>query len=209
MFSPASPCFHAETNFTLSPQCWLVLRSIKTLSLRLRQHGLNALFLANWLYTVALPAGLVRDVNYPGLRRKDETRLQRRERELAWEQLAADAKRWMGGLGYSRDGSNGFPSGGMVSFHIVSPEIGSQEISKTAEMFLEGLEIFALAESLGGVESLAELPMAMTHSGVDKERRRELGIDGELVRLSVGVEDIEDLKRDVERSLRVAVLGKK
>lgn len=63
----------------------------------------------------------------------------------------------------------------------------------------------AVAESLGGVESLAELPLKMTHAGVATERRRALGIDGELVRLSVGIEEGDDLVADVERSLRAAV----
>jgi cystathionine gamma-lyase len=74
-------------------------------------------------------------------------------------------------------------------------------------LFLLTISLTLVAESLGGVESLAELPFKMTHAGVNAEKRRELGIDGELVRLSVGVEDGEDLVDDVERALRAAVLA--
>ncbi|KAM0748159.1 hypothetical protein T439DRAFT_328147 [Meredithblackwellia eburnea MCA 4105] len=185
----------------------LAIRGIKTLSLRARQHGLNALAVARWLQEVAVPAGLVRDVRYPGLNRGEavETAGQRRERELAWEQLSLDAKASLVKAGFTRDSQGGFPFSGMVSFHINSNAPQSQEDSSAAERFLEGLELFSLAESLGGVESLAELPLKMTHAGVPAERRRELGIDGELVRLSVGVEDGEDLVKDVEQSLRAAL----
>lgn len=150
---------------------------------------------------------MVRDVRYPGLKRAEEKRGERRERELAWNQLSGEARGWIEGRGYTRDGEAGFPSGGMVSFHISSPEERSQDVSDVAEKFLERLELFVLAESLGGVESLAELPVRMTHAGVEVGRRRELGIDGELVRLSCGVEDGEDLRMDVERALKWAVRG--
>ncbi|KAK4052726.1 cystathionine gamma-lyase cys3 [Microbotryomycetes sp. JL201] len=184
---------------------WLVIRSLKTLTLRSRQHGLNALQLATWLETVAVPNGWVRDVRYPGLKRGKETRGQRRERELAWAQLSQEARTWAEKQGYSRDGERGFPSGGMVSFHIKSQHEASQDRSDAAEAFLEALQVFALAESLGGVESLAELPLKMTHAGVAPERRRQLGIDGELIRLSVGVEEVEDLMADVEQALQAAI----
>ena len=184
--------------------CFLTIRGLKTLSLRARQHGLNALAVARWLEETAVPASLVRDVRYPGLHRASETRGQRRERELAWEQMSHEARRTLEKAGFTRDGPGGFPSGGMVSFHIASPDAHSQTSSATAERFLEGLQLFALAESLGGVESLAELPLKMTHAGVPEERRKELGIDGELIRLSVGVEDGDDLVADVEQALRAA-----
>ncbi|KAL8283820.1 hypothetical protein RQP46_005252 [Phenoliferia psychrophenolica] len=184
--------------------CFLTIRGLKTLSLRARQHGLNALAVARFLEESALPSSLVRDVRYPGLHRASETRGQKRERELAWEQMSSEARRTLEKQGYTRDGPGGFPSGGMVSFHITSPDERSQTNSDTAERFLEGLKLFALAESLGGVESLAELPLKMTHAGVPEERRQELGIDGELVRLSVGVEDGDDLVADVEQALRAA-----
>ncbi|KAK4057482.1 cystathionine gamma-lyase cys3 [Microbotryomycetes sp. JL221] len=184
---------------------WLVIRSLKTLTLRSRQHGLNALQIATWLQEVAVTNGWVRDVRYPGLKRQQETSGQRRERELAWSQLSDEAKKWVEKQGFSRDGDKGFPSGGMVSFHIQSQHEASQDKSEAAEAFLEALQVFALAESLGGVESLAELPLRMTHAGVAPERRRQLGIDGELIRLSVGVEEADDLLADVEQALQVAV----
>lgn len=122
---------------------WLLLRSLKTLSLRSRQHGLNGLAVARWLQEVGVPAGLVRDVRYPGLKRKDETTGERRERELAWEQTTVEARKWAAKQGYSRDSEGGFPSGGMVSFHIASEDPASQTSSAAAERFLERLELFA------------------------------------------------------------------
>ena len=70
-----------------------------------------------------------------------------------------------------------------------------------ARRFLERTELFALAESLGGVESLIEHPAIMTHASIPPEIRAEIGIDDGLVRLSVGVEDIDDLIADLERAL--------
>ncbi|MEO8385906.1 MAG: PLP-dependent transferase, partial [Betaproteobacteria bacterium] len=67
--------------------------------------------------------------------------------------------------------------------------------------FLERLKIFACAESLGGVESLAEHPAIMTHASIPAHIRKELGISDSLVRLSVGVEDLADLKADIEQAL--------
>ncbi|GAA5895372.1 hypothetical protein JCM6882_006234 [Rhodosporidiobolus microsporus] len=184
---------------------YLLLRSLKTLPLRIRQHSLNALAVARFLNEVAAPAGLVRDVRYPGLNRgAGETSTQKRERALAWAQLAPEAKRWAASLGYSQESDGGFPAGGMVSFHIASAHAASQSETAAAERFLERLRVFTLAESLGGVESLAELPIKMTHGGVDPVHRASLGIDGELVRLSVGVEDVEDLLEDLRQALGAA-----
>ena len=70
-----------------------------------------------------------------------------------------------------------------------------------ARKFLENTEIFTLAESLGGVESLIEHPAIMTHASIPKEMREKLGIDDGLVRLSVGIESIDDLILDVEKAL--------
>ncbi|GAA6016731.1 hypothetical protein JCM10207_000162 [Rhodosporidiobolus poonsookiae] len=183
---------------------WLLLRSLKTLPLRVRQHSLNGLAVARYLHEVAIPAGLVRDVRYPGLKRAEETPAQTRERELAWDQLSGEARRWAVKQGFAVDGQGGFPAGGMVTFHISSAHAASQTESGAAERFLERLRVFTLAESLGGVESLAELPLRMTHGGVAPERRAELGIDGELVRLSVGVEDVDDLVEDIRQALEAA-----
>jgi cystathionine beta-lyase/cystathionine gamma-synthase len=75
---------------------------------------------------------------------------------------------------------------------------------ESSRRFLSGLEIFACAESLGGVESLAEHPAIMTHASIPPEQRRALGIDDGLVRLSCGVEAQDDLWGDLERALELA-----
>ncbi|MDR1671918.1 MAG: PLP-dependent aspartate aminotransferase family protein [Bacteroidales bacterium] len=93
----------------------------------------------------------------------------------------------------SKAQSSGF--GGVLSFEIKGSVVD-------AKKFLESLHIFALAESLGGVESLIELPAAMTHSSVDPETRRKTGITDTLIRVSAGVEDIEDLIEDIEQALK-------
>jgi cystathionine gamma-lyase len=85
--------------------------------------------------------------------------------------------------------------GGVLSFEIKGSMVD-------AERFLEKLELFALAESLGGVESLIELPALMTHAAVPKEVRERIGITDTLVRVSVGIEDTEDLIADLEQALQ-------
>lgn len=89
---------------------------------------------------------------------------------------------------------NGF--GGMVSFTFQS---GKKE---DAISFLEKLQVFTLAESLGGVESLANHPTLMTHASIPEDKRKEIGITDDLVRLSVGVEDIDDLIEDLKQALQ-------
>ena len=86
--------------------------------------------------------------------------------------------------------------GGMVSFTFKSAK-KSDSID-----FLEKLKVFTLAESLGGVESLANHPALMTHASIPAEKRLEVGITDDLVRLSVGVEDIDDLLADIEQAFR-------
>jgi cystathionine beta-lyase len=81
----------------------------------------------------------------------------------------------------------------MVAFELVNE-------SKVAE-FVEALEVVTLAESLGGVESLIEVPAVMTHASIPKEKREASGINDGLIRLSVGIEDIEDLKQDLNQAL--------
>lgn len=83
--------------------------------------------------------------------------------------------------------------GGMVAFELVNE-------SKVAE-FVEALKVITLAESLGGVESLIEVPAVMTHASIPKEKREASGIKDGLIRLSVGIEDIEDLKQDLNQAL--------
>ncbi|ORY36675.1 hypothetical protein BCR33DRAFT_683399 [Rhizoclosmatium globosum] len=87
---------------------------------------------------------------------------------------------------------------GMLSFRIKDGTISK------SNAFLTSLRLFCLAESLGAVESLAELPSVMTHASLTPEARAALGIDDGLIRLSVGVEDKEDLVRDLDQALRKA-----
>lgn len=92
--------------------------------------------------------------------------------------------------------------GGMLSFRI-------QGGPTAAERFCQSTQIFTLAESLGGVESLVEVPSSMTHSGIPKEEREAAGVWDDLVRISCGIEDGEDLKKDVLQALEKAVVGPK
>lgn len=87
--------------------------------------------------------------------------------------------------------------GGMITFFIK----GGMD---SARKFLENVNIFALAESLGGVESLIEHPAIMTHASVPPENRKALGIDDSLIRLSVGVEDLDDLIADLKNAFEKA-----
>jgi cystathionine gamma-lyase len=142
---------------------FLVLRGLKTLHLRMREHCANALRIAEML------AGhpRVERVIYPGLDSHPQ-------HDLAKKQM------------------NGF--GGMVTILLKGGLAESRR-------FLERCRIFALAESLGGVESLIEHPAIMTHASVPKEQREQIGITDNLVRLSVGVEDVDDLVEDLQQAL--------
>ncbi len=142
---------------------WLVLRGIKTLALRMRQHEKNAQAIADFL--VGHPK--VDRVIFPGLSSHPQHSL---------------AKKQMSGFG------------GMVTFFLK----GNLE---NARKFLENLRVFSLAESLGGVESLVDHPAIMTHASLPPETRNALGITDTLVRLSVGIEDVEDLKADLSSAL--------
>ncbi|MCJ1229195.1 cystathionine gamma-lyase cys3 [Toensbergia leucococca] len=92
--------------------------------------------------------------------------------------------------------------GGMLSFRIK----GGKE---AAERFCQSTQIFTLAESLGGVESLVEVPSSMTHAGIPREQREAAGVWDDLVRISCGIEDAEDLRADVMQALEKAVVGPK
>lgn len=85
--------------------------------------------------------------------------------------------------------------GGMIAVELEADLDGTRK-------FLEACELFALAESLGGVESLIELPSMMTHASIPAEQRARIGISDSLLRLSVGIEDVADLKRDLQQGLR-------
>lgn len=142
---------------------FLVLRSLKTLPIRMERHCENAQELAQWLEYHPQ----VEKVIYPGLASHPQ-------HTLAKHQMKA--------------------FGGMISAIIK----GDLLQTKT---FLSRCELFTLAESLGGVESLIEHPAIMTHASIPQEIRKNLGIQDGLVRLSVGIEHIDDLKLDLDRAL--------
>ena len=143
--------------------CWLLLRGMKTLQLRVHRQCENALAIARWLEG----QDAVVQVYYPGLESNRGHALARRQ---------------MGGY-----------FGGMVSFEVSSGE--------AARSFLERLRVFTLAESLGAVESLAESPAMMTHASIPEEIRTQVGVSDGLLRLSVGIEDVDDLMADLEQAL--------
>lgn len=164
---------------------WLALRGAKTLELRMRRHGESALRVARYLDDLARGGSLVEEVIYPGLGTgyggvQEGDRI----KKLSWSQLPRETREWVSEQGYSPDSEAGFPYGGMLSFRIKVP--ASKEAWEVSDRFLKNLRLFTLAESLGGVESLAELPSRMTHASVSEEDRRKLGIGDELIRLSVG-----------------------
>ncbi|MCJ7459468.1 MAG: PLP-dependent aspartate aminotransferase family protein [candidate division Zixibacteria bacterium] len=143
--------------------CFLVLRGLKTLSLRMREHEANAIQVANFLSAHKK----VKRVIFPGLKSHPDYKLVQKQ-------------------------MSGF--GGIVSFELKSNLAG-------AKRFLKKLKLFSLAESLGGVESLADHPGIMTHSSIPPALRRKLGISDTLIRLSVGIENKEDLIQDLRRAL--------
>ncbi|KDQ60425.1 hypothetical protein JAAARDRAFT_46123 [Jaapia argillacea MUCL 33604] len=168
---------------------WLAQRGAKTLHLRMKAHGVNALAVAQALQK----SPYVEEVIYPGLTSHPRN-------ELAYRSLSPHARKFIDSLQSTEDESEsgGFPYGGMISFRIKG---GAVE----AEKFLTSTRLFTLAESLGGVESLAELPAQMTHGSIPEAERAALGIGENLIRLSVGVEELEDLVADVEQALEIAV----
>jgi len=91
------------------------------------------------------------------------------------------------------------PYGNAVFGGMISIDLGSLS---AARKFVKGLSIFTLAESLGGVESLVCHPATMTHASIPKEIRQELGVTDGLVRLSIGIEDLDDLKEDIETAIK-------
>jgi len=146
--------------------CYLVLRGMKTLGVRMRQHVESARAIAEWLEGHRQ----VERVHYPGLESHTGHAL---------------AARQMKG------------PGGMITFDLKGG-------LPAARRFLEALGVFACAESLGGVESLAEHPALMTHASLPAETRRALGIGDGTIRLSVGLEDAKDLRKDLEAGFDAA-----
>jgi cystathionine beta-lyase/cystathionine gamma-synthase len=149
--------------------CYMVLRGIKTLGVRMRQHVASAEVIASQLSRHAQVARVL----YPGLEAHPGH---------------AVAARQMKGFG------------GMISFDL---RVGNKGTAPSAA-FLKALRVFTCAESLGGVESLAELPAIMTHASLTPQARHDLGIGDGLIRLSVGLEDVSDLQEDLERGFRAA-----
>lgn len=142
--------------------CFLALRGIRTLAVRMRAHQEGANAVAHWLESHPR----VKRVIFPGLKSHPDYAL---------------AKRQTTG------------NSGMISFDLV----GTLEDSRR---FLSALNLFKLAESLGGVESLIELPAIMTHASVPAEQRAQLGITDTLVRISVGIEHPDDLIADLDQA---------
>jgi cystathionine gamma-lyase len=142
---------------------WIVLRGLKTLAVRMRQHEENALAVAAYLQDHPE----VETVNYPGLPSHPQHEL---------------AKRQMSGFS------------GMVSFTLR----GGAEAAYAA---VQKTRVFSFAESLGGVESLITHPATMTHAAIPRERREARGVTDGLMRLSVGIEDKDDLIADLEGAM--------
>ncbi len=151
------------TGGILSPfECWMVLRGVKTLAVRMRQHDASGRRIAEYL----AQHKKVEKVYYPGLGSHPQHEL---------------AKRQMSGFG------------ALISF-----ETGSLE---NANAMLRQVKICTLGESLGGVETLISHPATMTHAAIGEEARAKLGITDGLVRISSGIEDVEDLLDDLEQAL--------
>ncbi len=146
--------------------CFLVLRGIKTLHLRMEQSCKNARKIARYLQNHPV----VRNVYYPGF--KDHP-------------------------GYKVAKTQMRDFGAMVSFDLQDDNISE------AHKVLSNTRVFTLAESLGGVESLIGHPASMTHASIPRKERLKVGLTDSLIRLSVGVEDVEDLMADLEEALRL------
>ncbi len=147
--------------------CWLTLRGVKTLAIRMQRHQENGKHVLAWLGANSR----VKRIHYPF---------------LPADPGYAIAKKQMSGFG------------GMVSF-VLDCDL------PRAEKFVASTKLFTLAESLGGVESLIELPAAMTHASVPAANRRALGIEDGLVRLSIGIEHHDDLIADLDQAMKVAL----
>ncbi len=143
--------------------CWLVLRGLKTLAIRMKAHEQNAVYLAEYLSGHPKVAR----VDYPGLTSSANYKI---------------AKRQMTGFG------------GMIGVEIKG---GREQVDK----LFANLHLFALAESLGGVESLISYPYEMTHGSMPVEERLKRGITDNFVRISVGIENKLDLKKDISAGL--------
>jgi cystathionine beta-lyase/cystathionine gamma-synthase len=144
--------------------CFLVLRGIKTLGIRMKAHCENGKIIANWLRSNPKVAR----VYWPGF-----------EDHAGY----AVAKKQMKDFG------------GMISFELKNDSV------EEAKRVLSSTHLFALAESLGGVESLINHPASMTHASIPREERIKNGLSDSLIRLSVGIEDAEDLVNDLAKAI--------
>ncbi len=165
----ANEIFRLQNSIGATPgpqDCFLQLRGLKTLHVRMRAHQENAKALAGFLSEHAEVDAVI----YPG---------------LASHPGHEVASRQMSGFG------------GMVSFELTG------DLAR-AERFVAATKVFSLAESLGGVESLIELPAAMTHASVPPDVRKSIGIADGLVRLSVGIEDLDDLRDDLAQAFEAS-----
>ncbi|HNX64321.1 MAG TPA: PLP-dependent transferase, partial [Oscillospiraceae bacterium] len=147
---------------------FLLIRGIKTLSVRMDRHISNAEAAAKYLKTN--PA--VKEVYYPGLKDNPGYEIQKKQADGA---------------------------GGMISFELAD--------GYSSAKFFDGLKLIALAESLGGVESLACHPSTMTHASIPQEIREKVGITENLIRISIGIESEKDIIDDLENALRFSREG--
>ncbi len=155
---------HKTMGNCLSPfDSYLVIRGIKTLSIRVKAQEESAKKVADYL----LNHPRIKDVYYPGLETDEAIKISKKQ-------------------------ASGF--GSMISFRTDSYE--------TTKNFLSNTEVIIFAESLGGTESLVTFPMTQTHGDLTKEDRESKGIDETLLRLSVGLEDVDDLIKDIEQALK-------
>ena len=149
----------------LSPfESWLILRGVKTLTVRMRQHDVNGRAVAEFLQKHPRVAKVI----YPGLAEHPQHEL---------------AKRQMSGFGA-----------------MITMDTGSLE---NAKKMLKQVKLCVLGESLGGVETLISHPATMTHAALGEEGRAKIGLTDGMVRISVGIEDVDDILADLEQALAV------
>jgi len=147
--------------------CFLVLRGIKTLGIRMERHSQNGAAIAHYLQKHSA----IKKVYWPGF-------TDHPGHDIAKSQMK--------------------DFGGMISFELKDDSI------EAAKKVLSGTKLFSLAESLGGVESLINHPATMTHASIPREERIKNGLSDTLIRLSVGIEDAEDLINDLEQAINKA-----
>jgi len=141
---------------------WLILRGIKTLTVRMDKHNSNAMKVATWLRSQKK----VKEVYYVGFEDHKDYAVTKKQ-------------------------TSGF--GGMVSFSVDSPE--------TVKKILKGIDMIMFAESLGGTESLITYPTTQTHEDTPKDIKEKLGITEEFLRMSVGIENPDDIILDLDRAM--------